>query len=155
MPGRKRERQTVTRYSSLVTHFLFTIIYYSFLILNSYFLSFLNLSLWDYERNGIIGCLVASSRRCASWRLVPLITHSPELSFGLKLILWAYLWALPWVERRLARELHRLFLDFSFEGYRRLKRFEDEPTWRCQSNPLIRALGIQEPVIPGEPLIKG
>ena len=33
--------------------------------------------------------------------------------------------------------------------------FEDEPTWRCQSNPLIRALGIQEPVIPGEPLIKG
>ena len=24
--------------------------------------------------------------------------------------------------------------------------FEDEPTWRCQSNPLIRALGIQEPV---------
>ena len=31
---------------------------------------------------------------------------------------------------------------------------EDEPTWRCQQNPFIGALGIQEPVIPGEPLIK-
>ena len=31
----------------------------------------------------------------------------------------------------------------------------DEPTWRCHQNPFIRALGIQEPVIPGEPLIKG
>jgi hypothetical protein len=31
---------------------------------------------------------------------------------------------------------------------------EDEPTWRCHHHPFIRALGIQEPVIPGEPLIK-
>ena len=31
----------------------------------------------------------------------------------------------------------------------------DEPTWRCHQNPFIGALGIQEPVIPGEPLIKG
>ena len=30
----------------------------------------------------------------------------------------------------------------------------DEPTWRCHQNPFIGALGIQEPVIPGEPLIK-
>ena len=29
----------------------------------------------------------------------------------------------------------------------------DEPTWRCHQNPFIGALGIQEPVIPGEPLI--
>ena len=28
----------------------------------------------------------------------------------------------------------------------------DEPTWRCHQNPFIGALGIQEPVIPGEPL---
>lgn len=34
-------------------------------------------------------------------------------------------------------------------------RQSNEPTCRCQSNPLIGALGIQEPVIPGEPLIKG
>ena len=32
---------------------------------------------------------------------------------------------------------------------------EDEPTWRCHQNPFISASGIQEPVIPGEPLIKG
>jgi hypothetical protein len=32
---------------------------------------------------------------------------------------------------------------------------KDEPTWRCQENPFIRALGIQEPVIPGEPSIEG
>ena len=32
---------------------------------------------------------------------------------------------------------------------------KDEPTWRCQQNPFIRALGIQEPVIPGEPSIEG
>jgi hypothetical protein len=31
---------------------------------------------------------------------------------------------------------------------------EDEPTWRCHHHPFIGALGIQEPVIPGEPLIK-
>ena len=31
----------------------------------------------------------------------------------------------------------------------------NEPTWRCHQNPFIGALGIQEPVIPGEPLIKG
>ena len=31
----------------------------------------------------------------------------------------------------------------------------DEPTWRCHQNPFISASGIQEPVIPGEPLIKG
>ena len=30
-----------------------------------------------------------------------------------------------------------------------------ETTWRCQKNPFIGALGIQEPVIPGEPLFKG
>ena len=30
----------------------------------------------------------------------------------------------------------------------------NEPTCRCQNNPLIGALGIQEPVIPSEPLIK-
>jgi hypothetical protein len=35
------------------------------------------------------------------------------------------------------------------------KEMNNEPTCRCQSNPLIGALGIQEPVIPGEPLIKG
>ena len=29
-----------------------------------------------------------------------------------------------------------------------------EPTSRCHQNPFIGALGIQEPVIPGEPLIK-
>ena len=29
----------------------------------------------------------------------------------------------------------------------------DEPTWRCQQNPFIGALGIQEPVILGEPQI--
>jgi hypothetical protein len=32
---------------------------------------------------------------------------------------------------------------------------EDKPTWRCRQNPFIGAVGIQEPVIPGEPLIKG
>ena len=32
---------------------------------------------------------------------------------------------------------------------------EDEPTWRCHQNPFIGALGIQEPVMPGEPLIEG
>jgi len=31
----------------------------------------------------------------------------------------------------------------------------DEPTWRCQENPFVGALGIQEPVILGEPEIKG
>jgi len=30
-----------------------------------------------------------------------------------------------------------------------------ETTWRCQKNPFIGALGIQEPVIPSEPLFKG
>eukprot|EP00442_Polarella_glacialis_P005445 CAMPEP_0115048028 /NCGR_PEP_ID=MMETSP0227-20121206/318_1 /TAXON_ID=89957 /ORGANISM="Polarella glacialis, Strain CCMP 1383" /LENGTH=304 /DNA_ID=CAMNT_0002431361 /DNA_START=1420 /DNA_END=2334 /DNA_ORIENTATION=+ len=29
----------------------------------------------------------------------------------------------------------------------------DEPTWRCHQNPSVGALGIQEPVIPGEPPI--
>ena len=32
---------------------------------------------------------------------------------------------------------------------------ENETTWRCHQNPFIGALGIQEPVIPGEPLFKG
>ena len=32
-------------------------------------------------------------------------------------------------------------------------RIIDEPTWRCQQNPFIGALGIQEPVILGEPQI--
>jgi hypothetical protein len=31
----------------------------------------------------------------------------------------------------------------------------DEPTWKCHHNPLVGALGIQEPVILGEPQIKG
>ena len=31
----------------------------------------------------------------------------------------------------------------------------DEPTWRCHQNPFVGALGIQEPVILGEPQIKG
>ena len=35
-----------------------------------------------------------------------------------------------------------------------IERIADEPTWRCHQNPFIGALGIQEPVIPGEPLIK-
>ena len=30
-----------------------------------------------------------------------------------------------------------------------------ETTWRCQKNPFIGALGIQEPVIPGEPFSQG
>ena len=47
---------------------------------------------------------------------------------------------------------HQVVPELMFEAH---DWFEDEPTWRCQSNPLIRALGIQEPVIPGEPLIKG
>ena len=37
----------------------------------------------------------------------------------------------------------------------KLRLTKDEPTWRCHQNPFIGALGIQEPVIPGEPLIKG
>jgi len=35
------------------------------------------------------------------------------------------------------------------------QRLAYETTWRCQKNPFIGALGIQEPVIPGEPLFKG
>jgi hypothetical protein len=31
--------------------------------------------------------------------------------------------------------------------------FKDEPTWKCHQNPFIGDLGIQEPVIPGEPQI--
>jgi len=31
----------------------------------------------------------------------------------------------------------------------------NEPTWRCHQNPSVGALGIQEPVILGEPQIKG
>ena len=34
------------------------------------------------------------------------------------------------------------------------KRPSDEPTLKCQRNPFIGALGIQEPVMPGEPLIE-
>jgi len=51
-----------------------------------------------------------------------------------------------------------IFLFFSFllcHAFPAIKRQSNEPTCRCQSNPLIGALGIQEPVIPGEPLIKG
>ena len=33
------------------------------------------------------------------------------------------------------------------------RNIKDEPTWRCHQNPFIRALRLQEPVIPGEPLI--
>jgi len=36
-----------------------------------------------------------------------------------------------------------------------VQRLAYETTWRCQKNPFIGALGIQEPVIPGEPLFKG
>ena len=36
-----------------------------------------------------------------------------------------------------------------------MKRLAYETTWRCQKNPFIGALGIQEPVMPGEPLIEG
>jgi len=36
-----------------------------------------------------------------------------------------------------------------------VQRLAVETTWRCQKNPFIGALGIQEPVIPGEPLFKG
>merc|ERR1712194_792552 len=35
----------------------------------------------------------------------------------------------------------------------RLKVCDEVPTWRCQQNPFIGALGIQEPVILGEPQI--
>ena len=38
---------------------------------------------------------------------------------------------------------------------RYVQRLAVETTWRCQKNPFIGALGIQEPVIPGEPLFKG
>jgi hypothetical protein len=31
----------------------------------------------------------------------------------------------------------------------------DEPTLRCHHNPLVGALGIQEPVILGEPQVNG
>ena len=33
------------------------------------------------------------------------------------------------------------------------KKLRDEPTWRCHQNPFIGDLGIQEPVILGEPQI--
>ena len=32
-------------------------------------------------------------------------------------------------------------------------KFVNEPTWRCHQNPFIGALGIQQPVILGEPQI--
>ena len=35
------------------------------------------------------------------------------------------------------------------------KQERNEPTWRCHQNPFVGALGIQEPVILGEPQIKG
>ena len=35
------------------------------------------------------------------------------------------------------------------------REINDEPTWRCHQNPFVGALGIQEPVILGEPQIKG
>jgi len=38
---------------------------------------------------------------------------------------------------------------------RKKERLAYETTWRCQKNPFIGALGIQEPVIPSEPLFKG
>ena len=41
------------------------------------------------------------------------------------------------------------------DGVKLMNEVTDEPTWRCHQNPFIGALGIQEPVIPGEPLIKG
>ena len=40
-------------------------------------------------------------------------------------------------------------------GWSALKKTKDEPTWRCHQNPFIGALGILEPVVPGEPLIEG
>jgi len=42
----------------------------------------------------------------------------------------------------------------SQETRKRKKRPSDEPTLKCQRNPFIGALGIQEPVMPGEPLIE-
>ena len=35
----------------------------------------------------------------------------------------------------------------------RKRELADEPTWRCHLNPFVGALGIQEPVILGEPQI--
>jgi hypothetical protein len=35
------------------------------------------------------------------------------------------------------------------------KKVIDEPTLRCHHNPLVGALGIQEPVILGEPQVNG
>ena len=56
--------------------------------------------------------------------------------------------------------VHQSFLGFiqndSVLGTRlHVQRLAVETTWRCQKNPFIGALGIQEPVIPGEPLFKG
>ena len=48
---------------------------------------------------------------------------------------------------------NRLFHNFAKDVVNNLGK-TDEPTWRCPQNPFIGALGIQEPVIPGEPLIK-
>jgi hypothetical protein len=46
---------------------------------------------------------------------------------------------------------------FEIEGNREGKGHPDEDklTLRCQQNPFIGALRIQEPVMPGEPLIEG
>ena len=55
-------------------------------------------------------------------------------------------WLFGWVLLSLIIGFHLTFL---------LTLDHNEPTWRCHQNPFIGALGIQEPVIPGEPLIKG
>ena len=56
------------------------------------------------------------------------------------------------------RECWKLGLAKQMNRFKRLvtrNRFsKDEPTWRCRRNPFIGAVGIQQPVIPGEPLIK-
>ena len=53
--------------------------------------------------------------------------------------------------------VYRMVLTFHILPGTRLhvQRLAVETTWRCQKNPFIGALGIQEPVIPGEPLFKG
>ena len=68
----------------------------------------------------------------------------------------------PAVSKSLMRELvkskrqkQRLLIAAVINGSQGLFICFDEPTWRCHQNPFIGALGIQEPVMPGEPLIEG
>ncbi len=50
--------------------------------------------------------------------------------------------------------LTRWHLSMSAEGTLIQRETKDEPTLRCHLNPFIGALGILEPVIPGELVIK-